>query len=119
MRSDQAIEDLWINVDGVCQSKGEIGEQHGGIVEGAVEAQPREGPWIPLGPLREQGGLAVTGGRHDSDHVHLRGPAEPIDQRVSLNDAGTRNARRGRAHGSAAEGEVCADSTLSFIVDRR
>ena len=46
---------------------------------------------VPFGPLCEKGRLAVAGGGHDRDDGRLGCPAEPIEERASLDNAGTRD----------------------------
>jgi hypothetical protein len=46
-----------------CERAGDSCRQAGAVVVAFVDGDPREGPGIVLGPLAEQRGLAVAGGR--------------------------------------------------------
>ncbi len=99
---------------------GEPATQDQRVVVFVVDVDPDERSWVGIGPLTQQGGLAVPGRRTNADH-RLVGDAQPAEQpatghrsgalvrtpptRIPGGTQGTRHRwRRGRERGSRVDG---------------
>ena len=82
-RAGQRVEHLGRNRLDPVNRRRDVAQEHHGVAVSRVERDPRERTRISLGPTREQGRLAVPGGRHHGhegrarstqprDHVLLR-----------------------------------------------
>ena len=79
----------WAEVRDRADRCSDGGPECDGVVVGLVARHPRHSGPQPLGPLRQDGGLPVTGRRHEGDDGCVRAE-QPLDQCVSADDASTR-----------------------------
>ena len=59
---------------------GEVPEQHGRVVVAPVDGQPPEGPRVALGPLGQQGRLAIAGRGDDGRHRDAAGGLQQVEE---------------------------------------
>ena len=86
-RRRQRPEHLRLDPLDAIEDHGEIGQEHGRVVVAGVDRQPHHPRLLALGPLRQQGRLAVARRRDDGDHRGLVCGDETIDEGRAGDDA--------------------------------
>src|SRR5205085_914370 len=80
-RAHEAFRKLRLPTEG-CRN---VPQQDDRVVVALIDRDPDERPWISLGPLTQQRGLAVPGRRDDRRDSTRRRRAEPVDERRPRN----------------------------------
>ena len=80
-RRGQDLEGLRFERRDPVQRHRQVGQQHRRVVVVGVDRQPADPATLALGPLGQQGRLAVAGRRHHTDHRPARCRQQSFDQR--------------------------------------
>jgi hypothetical protein len=85
-RRCQHVEGLKVDRCDPVQRHRQVGQQHRRVVVAWVDCDPTDPVTLALGPLGQQGRLAVAGRRHNTDHRPGRCSQQPFDQRRAGHD---------------------------------